>query len=160
VINTYPTADGDWVTVTSGTPKSVQHVLTMLGLRHDEYLGPHARPDARQAIDDHLRAWISERGTEETLRQMRSLEVVAEKVFDMEDIANSAIFKEREAIIRVQDPDLGEVRMSGVIPKFRLNPGAVRRTGPRQGHDNDEVYAEILSFDSARIEELRSRGII
>jgi crotonobetainyl-CoA:carnitine CoA-transferase CaiB-like acyl-CoA transferase len=160
VINTYPTADGDWVTVTSGTPKSVQHVLTMLGLSHDEYLGPQARPDARQAIDDHLRAWISERGTEETLRQMRSLEVVAEKVFDMEDIANSAIYKEREAIVRVQDPDLGEVRMSGVIPKFRLNPGAVLRTGPRQGQDNEEVYAEILGFDSARIEGLRSRGII
>jgi crotonobetainyl-CoA:carnitine CoA-transferase CaiB-like acyl-CoA transferase len=160
VVNTYPTKDGQWVTVTSGTPKSVRNVLGLLGLEVDEYMGSLARPDARQDLDARLRAWISERTTDVALTEMRQLEVVAEKVYDMEDIANSKLYMEREAIITVDDADLGPVRMGGVIPKFRVNPGSVWRTGPDHGQDNDEVFTEVLGMAAERLESLRGSGVI
>jgi len=160
VINTYPTKDGDWITVTSGTPRSVRNVLLMLGLDAEEYMGPNAHPHARQAIDAHLGAWIAERGTAEALTHMRGLEVVAEKVYDMSDIMTSRLYREREDIIRVDDADLGSVRMAGVIPKFRQSPGRVWRTGPGHGQDNDEVYTEVLGMTPERLAGLRSAGVV
>jgi formyl-CoA transferase len=160
VVNTYLTADGHWVTVTSGTPKSVRNVLEMLGLPVEEYMGATARSDARAEVDSHLRDWVAQRGVDDALREMRKLEVVAEKVHDMDDIANSRLYRERGDIIEIDDPDLGVIKMAGVIPKMHVNPGAVWRTGPKQGQDNAEVYSEVLGMDEARISELRDAGVI
>jgi crotonobetainyl-CoA:carnitine CoA-transferase CaiB-like acyl-CoA transferase len=160
VINTYPTRDGNWITVTSGTPKSVRNVLTMLGLDPEDYLGSNARPDAREHIDSELRDWVSARDTADALKQMRQLEVVAEKVYDMADIMSSTLYQERGDIIQINDADLGDVRMAGVIPKFRQNPGRVWRTGPAHGQDNNEVYSDILGIDDQRLADLRTNGVI
>lgn len=160
VINTYPTKDGRWVTVTSGTPKSVVNVINMLGLDVSDFMGPAARPDARLVLDNELRAWMVDRTSTEALTRMRELEVVAEKVHDMEDIMASRLYTEREDIITVEDAELGPVRMSGALPKFRVNPGQVWRTGPDHGQDNDEVYTEVLGFDAKRLEALRGAGIV
>jgi crotonobetainyl-CoA:carnitine CoA-transferase CaiB-like acyl-CoA transferase len=160
VINSYLTRDGDWITVTSGTPKSVRNVLSMLGLDPADYMGPNARADAREDIDARLKTWMSTRGTDQALKQMRELEIVAEKVHDMADIMTSRLYREREDIVEVQDPDLGPVRMSGVIPKFRQNPGRVWRTGPRHGQDNGQVYADVLGMSPERIAALKTSGVI
>lgn len=160
VINTYLTADRQWLTVTSGTQKSVRNVVNMLGLPVDQYLGADARPDAREELDRHIRDWIATRTVGEALRQMRSLEVVAEKVHDMDDIASSRLYRERGDIIEIEDQDLGPVRMAGVIPKMHNNPGNVWRTGPRHGQDNDEVYTDILGKEDAQIQALRAAGVI
>jgi crotonobetainyl-CoA:carnitine CoA-transferase CaiB-like acyl-CoA transferase len=160
VINTYPTADGDWITVTSGTPRSVQNVLSMLELDEAEYLGPLARPDARERLDESLRDWVAKRGTKESLDQMRELEVVAERIYNVEDILASNLYREREDVISVEDPELGPVRMSGVVPKFRHNPGTVWRTGPAHGQDSREVYSEILGMTSDQFDELRIAGVV
>jgi formyl-CoA transferase len=160
VVNTFPTRDGRWITVTSGTPKSVINVINLLGLDVDDYMGPNARPDARDALDADLRAWLVERDTDEALKVMREAEVVAEKVFDMEDIINSRLYRERNDIISIEDPDLGLVRMAGVIPKMHMNPGQVWRTGAAHGQDNDDVFTEVLGMDAARIAALRGDGVI
>ncbi|GAA2339881.1 CoA transferase [Dactylosporangium salmoneum] len=160
VVNTYPTRDGRWITVTSGTPKSVVNVIRLLGLDVEEYMGPRARPDAREDLDAHLRAWLAQRDTGEALEAMRQAEVVAEKVFDMADIIDSKLYKERDDIITIEDPELGPVRMAGVVPKLHVNPGHVWRTGPGHGQDNDEVFAEVLGMGQDRIATLRSNGVI
>ncbi len=160
VINTYRTADGHWVTVTSGTPKSVRNVLGMLELDVDEYMGPNARPDAKGDLDAKLSDWIAAHTAQDALHRMRELEVVAERVHDMSDIISSQLYREREAIVTVEDPDLGPVRMAGVIPKFRVNPGTIWRTGPAQGQDNDEVFSSVLGYGAGEIETLRSNGVI
>jgi formyl-CoA transferase len=160
VINSYLTKNGDWVTVTSGTPKSVRNVLRILGLNPEDYLGPNARADAREDIDARLKSWMSEHSTDQALKQMRELEIVAEKIHDMADIMSSRLYQEREDIITIQDPDLGPVRMSGVIPKFRQNPGRVWRTGPHHGQDNDQVYTDVLGLNPERIATLKASGVI
>jgi crotonobetainyl-CoA:carnitine CoA-transferase CaiB-like acyl-CoA transferase len=160
VVNTYLTADGHWVTVTSGTPKSVRNVLDMLGLPSDQYMGAEARADARAEVDRCLGEWMAQRSLEDALREMRALEVVAEKVHDMDDIASSRLYRERGDIIEIDDPDLGLVKMAGIIPKMHMNPGSVWRTGPQHGQDNTEVYTDVLGIDQARIAELKEAGVI
>jgi formyl-CoA transferase len=71
-----------------------------------------------------------------------------------------AHFKAREAIIKTQHPKFGELLMQNVAPKLSATPGSVRTAGPDLGQHNDEIYQGLLNYDTQRIENLMSRGII
>jgi crotonobetainyl-CoA:carnitine CoA-transferase CaiB-like acyl-CoA transferase len=160
VINTYLTADNQWVTVTSGTPRSVQNVAILLGLAAEDYASVDHQLAHRQDLDDGLRAWIAARPAAECLAQMKALDVVASRIYTVADIVADASYREREDIITMTDADLGDVRMQNVVPKFSINPGAVWRTGPALGQDNELVYREYLGLSAAEYQQLREAGTI
>jgi formyl-CoA transferase len=53
-----------------------------------------------------------------------------------------------------------EVPMTGVVPRFGATPGTIRHPGPGLGQHTDEVLSELLGFDAAAVDELRSAGVI
>jgi crotonobetainyl-CoA:carnitine CoA-transferase CaiB-like acyl-CoA transferase len=160
VINTYLTADNQWVTVTSGTPRSVLNVALLLGLPAEDYSTVEDQLARRKELDDGLRAWIATKTVEECLTEMKAREVVASRIYTVADIVSDRSYAEREDIITVDDPDLGTVRMQNVVPKLSNNPGKVWRTGPALGADNDLVYREYLGVGADEFEQLREAGTI
>ena len=72
---------------------------------------------------------------------------------------HKAKFKARDAIIKVNDPELGPVAMQAVTPKYAKMPGSVSRTGPVHGQDTDDVY-KSLGISEDRITELKSKRAI
>jgi formyl-CoA transferase len=160
VINTYRTRDGDWLTVTSATLRSVRNVARLLGLPEEEFATAEQQHAGRARLDEGLRAWIAGRRSDECLAEFERAEVVASRVFDAADIAADPVYAEREDIITVEDPDLGPVRMQAVIPHFRQAPGAVWRTGPALGADNDLVYGQWLGIGDDRRAKLEESGVI
>jgi crotonobetainyl-CoA:carnitine CoA-transferase CaiB-like acyl-CoA transferase len=160
VINTYLSADDKWVTVTSGTPRSVQNVAALLGLPPEEFATVKQQLAARRQLDDGLREWISSRSAEECLSEMKLRDVVAAPIYTMEDIVADQTYIEREDVITVEDRELGDVRMQAVVPKLAHHAGRVWRTGPALGEDNALVYEEYLGIAADRVEQLRSAGTI
>ncbi|WLW57185.1 CaiB/BaiF CoA transferase family protein [Streptomyces sp. YU58] len=160
VINTYRTRDDDWLTVTSATVRSVQNVARLLGLPEEEFATTEQQHAGRERLDEGLRAWIAERTSAQCLSAFERAEVVASRVFDAADIATDPVYAEREDIVTVDDPDLGPVRMQAVLPHFRRVPGAVWRTGPALGADNDLVYGDWLGIDAGRRAKLEDLGVI
>ncbi|MDP9458692.1 MAG: CoA transferase [Actinomycetota bacterium] len=160
VVNVFRSADGEWVTVTSGTPRSVSNIARLLGLDTLKYETQAAQAAGTQELDDGLREWIARHGTEECLRVMEEAGVVASKVFDVDDILADPIFRERESVVTVPDRDLGEVRMQGVVPTFVGDAGTVWRTGPVLGEDNDLVYGEWVGVEAAERARLAADGVI
>jgi Predicted acyl-CoA transferases/carnitine dehydratase len=67
---------------------------------------------------------------------MVALGVVASPVYTAADILADETYRERESVVTVADPDLGEVRMQGVVPRLANHAGAFRTTAPRLGQDN------------------------
>lgn len=160
VVNVFAAADGGWITVTSGTPRSVLNIVRLLGLDPDDF-GDAARQVAgTQVLDDGLRVWMAERGTDECLAQMEAAGVVGAKVFDIDDILADPVFQERGSIVSVEDDELGTVRMQGVVPGFVTHPGGVWRTGPALGQDNDLVYRDWLGLDDDEMVRLAEGGAI
>jgi crotonobetainyl-CoA:carnitine CoA-transferase CaiB-like acyl-CoA transferase len=160
VINTYLTSDNQWVTVTSGTPRSVQNVAILLGLPAEEYATVESQLARRKDLDDGLRAWIAARPAEECLAEMKARDVVASRIYTVADIVSDASYREREDIITIADPDLGDVRMQNVVPKFTFSPGAVWRTGPALGQDNELVYRQYLGLSEQEYQRLSQAGTI
>lgn len=160
VVNVYRAADEGWITVTSGTPRSVSNIARLLGFDTSKYETQETQVAGTQELDDGLRAWISRHSTDESLKAMEDAGVVASKVFDMDDILTDPLFEERESIVTVPDRDLGAVRMQGVVPTFVGDPGAVWRTAPRLGEDNDLVYGEWLGLPVRERERLGAEGIV
>jgi crotonobetainyl-CoA:carnitine CoA-transferase CaiB-like acyl-CoA transferase len=157
VINTYPTADDTYVSVTAGTPRAAQNIVRLLGLSAEDVKEQGA---GRDYLDNHLREWIASRSAEDALHEMHAHEIVAARVYSAADIVNDPTYAERNDVITVEDPNLGPVRMQAVIPKLLNHPGHVWRTGPALGEDNDLVYRTYLGLTDERYAQLRVNGTI
>lgn len=160
VINTYLTGDNEWLTVTSGTPRSVRNVATLLGLPPEDYTTVEQQLAHRRDLDDGLREWIAPRSTEECLSEMKLREVVASRIFTMADIVTDQTYRERGDIITIDDPELGQVRMQGVVPYFTGHTGSVWRTGPSLGQDNELVYRKYLGLSADQYDQVSETGTI
>ena len=160
VVNTYLTADDEWLTVTSATARSVQNIATLLGLPEEDYVTVDQQLAGREVLDDGLRVWISSRTAAECLEAMRAREVVAARIYSVRDILEDQTYRERDDILTMADADLGSIRMPGVVPKLANHAGEVWRTGPALGEDNDLVYREFLDIDDAEYAALRAAGTI
>ncbi|MEU6784239.1 CoA transferase [Nonomuraea angiospora] len=160
VINTYRSGDGEWITVTSATLRSVRNVARLLGLPEEDFATSAQQHEGRETLDKGLREWVAARTTDECLAEFGRAEVVASRVFTAADIAADPVYAERGDIITVDDADLGPVRMQGVIPHFHRRPGKVWRTGPALGQDNHLVYHEWLGLAEEELAELEQHGVI
>ena len=160
VINTYRTADGRWLTVTSGTPRSVSNVAALVGEPAEKYAARAGQALHAAHLDDLVGEWIAKRSLAECVETMAQLEVVAAPIYTVEDILKDPTYRERENVIEIDDPDLGAVRMQNVIPRMKNYPGSVWRTAPALGEDNDLVYKEFLGKSEGELATLRSAADI
>ena len=112
---------------------------------------------------DVLDAIVGDAISKLTLAELRvkfeAHEVGFSPIYDAADIFADPHFIARETIVTVPDPELGDVRMQCVVPRFSETPGAVRSAGPSIGQHNDEIYA-ALGLAPDEIIRLRGSGII
>ena len=160
VINTFRTRDGHWMTVTSGTPRSVRNVAQLVGEPLEDYATTADQVAHADRLDQLVSDWISLRPLDECLRVMRELEVVASAVYTVEDILADATMIERGSVVTVTDPELGPTRMQGVVPRMANHPGEVWHAAPALGEDNELVYAGVLGKSAAELATLRGAGVI
>jgi formyl-CoA transferase len=69
-------------------------------------------------------------------------------------------FAARDAIVSVQHPDYGDLKMQNVAPKLSETPGRIRSIAPGVGEHNDQVYLELLGLPGGRYEELKAKRVI
>jgi crotonobetainyl-CoA:carnitine CoA-transferase CaiB-like acyl-CoA transferase len=160
VINMYKSKDDTWITVTTGTWKSVQKVAALLGEPAEDYATAALQFERVDRLDDLLRAYVAERSTEDVLAAMEQAQVVASVIYDVEAIVNDKTYAEREDVITVDDPELGPVRMQAVLPHFSNHRGRVWRTGPSLGEDDELVYKKYIGMSDEEYDALQAANVI
>jgi crotonobetainyl-CoA:carnitine CoA-transferase CaiB-like acyl-CoA transferase len=160
VINTFHTSDGHWLTVTSGTPRSVSNVAALVGEPPELYATRAGQAERAVHLDELVGKWIAERTLAECIEVMERLEVVAAPIYSVEDMITDETFIERENIVEVDDPDLGPVRMQNVVPRLKNHPGSIWRSAPALGEDNELVLKEFLGKSDAELATLRAAADI
>lgn len=162
--NVYATSDGQYVSLSGSTQATFKGNARAIGrpdLLEDPRFTTNAERFSHQKIlDDMFAAWFADHTLAEALAAFEREGGTLAPIYSAAQIVEDPQFKAREAVISVADEDFGEVRMQGVVPKFRNRPGAVRHPGRASGSDNDAVYGEMLDLDAEALADLKARKII
>jgi crotonobetainyl-CoA:carnitine CoA-transferase CaiB-like acyl-CoA transferase len=161
--NIYRTKDGKWASIAASTQSIFVRLCAALGLEavltDPRFADNPSRVKNCNALDEIVGAKIGQRTLAELRECLDSHEVGFSPIYDASDIFADPQFAAREAIVRVADAELGDVRMQCVVPRFSETPGVVRSAGPALGEHNNEVYC-ALGLAASDIARLRSAGVI
>ena len=86
-------------------------------------------------------------------------EVPSSRIYTIADIYSDPHYKERNMLAEVPHPTLGHTTQIGIVPRLSATPGAIRRTGPEIGADQDEVLASI-GYSADDILAFKRRGVV
>ena len=159
--NTYRTADGKWVAVSTSANSIAERVLTLVG--HPEVISQPwfssgaGRVQHADELDGYVADWIAERTRDEVIAAFTETQAAVAPVYDVADLLSDPHVIDRESIVSVDDPDLGALRMQNVLFRMSDTPGAIRFTGRPLGADTDAVLGDELGLD---LKDLRERGIV
>lgn len=162
--NAYETRDGEYVAVSVLSPRSWERFTRAIGreelIDDSRFIDNVRRCENAEALDEIIARWHKERNLSDVLHIFEENDVVAGPVYDIARIFSDEQYRAREAIIEVQDPRLGVIRMQNVAPRLTLTPGGVRHPGLELGFHNNDVYIDELGMTPARFAELSASGII
>jgi crotonobetainyl-CoA:carnitine CoA-transferase CaiB-like acyl-CoA transferase len=162
--NAYRTSDDRFLAISSASPTIAVRVYRAIGrsdLAEDpDYVDPVRRQAHGEEVDALVAGWVRERTLDEAMKLFLEAEVAAAPVYDAEQLINDEHLVARGTFLRVDDPDLGTVRVQGPVVVMTETPGQVDHLGASLGADNDAVYGELLGLAPERLAALRASGII
>ena len=162
--NVYPTAGEEQVLVAANQDTVCHRLAEVMGrpeLADDPRYATHsARGQHQEALDALIAGWTATLPADELLARLEKHGVPAGRIYRASDMLDDPHFAAREAIVAVDHPQFGSMRMQNVAPRLSDTPGAVRTPGPALGEHNPEVYGSLLGLSDAEIDHLRRDEII
>jgi crotonobetainyl-CoA:carnitine CoA-transferase CaiB-like acyl-CoA transferase len=161
--NTYRTADGTWVAVSTSAQSIAERVMRLVGrpeLTEEPWFATGAgRAAHSDVLDEAVGAWIARRGRSEVLDAFEKAEAAVAPVQDVRDVMEDPQYRALGTITTVDDPELGQLRMQNVLFRLSATPGAIRWAGRPHGADTEAVLAEA-GLDGDEIAALRREGVV
>jgi crotonobetainyl-CoA:carnitine CoA-transferase CaiB-like acyl-CoA transferase len=162
--NAYRTSDGEYVAISAGSQRTYSRLAAAVGdpVMSDDprFATNEARCDNADALDDIVARWFAGLTLSEAMERLEAADVVAGPVYDVARIFADPQYAARDAIVAVPDPDLGEIRMQGVIPKFSRTPGEIRHTGGAKGEAGRAFFRDEVGVDADEWEALLAQGVV
>ncbi|MGX9885836.1 CaiB/BaiF CoA transferase family protein [Streptomyces sp. NPDC002276] len=161
--NTYRTADGSWVAVSTSAQSIAERVMRLVGRPEliDEPWFATGADRARHAdiLDAAVGDWIARRSRSEVLAAFEKAEAAVAPIQDVRDVMADPQYQALDTITTVDDPELGPLRMQNVLFRLSATPGAIRWSGRPHGADTDTVLTE-LGLTEAELATLRQEGAL
>ncbi len=79
---------------------------------------------------------------------------------NIDQVVNHPQVKARGALVEMNHPRAGKVRMVGAPVRLSETPGSVRTPSPMLGEHTTEVLRDLLGLSAADVEALRGAGVI
>ncbi|MDV9176215.1 CoA transferase [Streptomyces sp. W16] len=161
--NTYRTADGSWVAVSTSAQSIAERVMRLVGRPEliDEPWFATGADRARHAdiLDAAVGDWIAQRTRTEVLAAFEKAEAAVAPIQDVRDVMSDPQYQALDTITTVDDPELGPLRMQNVLFRLSATPGAIRWPGRPHGADTDTVLTE-LGLTDTELTALRREGAL
>lgn len=163
--NIYRSKDGRWVVIAANAETLWKRLCETIGrpdLLEDPRFETHRdRGHNMEALDKIIGEWAGRHDAEEIDRIMAEAGVVSGPVNSIADIFEDPHFEDREMLVPMEDPELGELTSPGIIPKLSETPGAAAFTGAWElGERNSEIYGRLLGLSETEIAQLAQDGVI
>ncbi|MEU8732590.1 CaiB/BaiF CoA transferase family protein [Streptomyces sp. PB17] len=161
--NTYRTADGTWVAVSTSAQSVAERVMRLVGRPEliDEPWFATGADRARHAdvLDAAVGDWIARHTRADVLAAFEEAEAAVAPVQDVRDVLADPQYQALDTVTTVDDPELGPLRMQNVLFRLSATPGAIRWAGRPHGADTEEVLTG-LGLTPADVKELREEGVV
>ncbi|MEU1114872.1 MULTISPECIES: CoA transferase [unclassified Streptomyces] len=161
--NTYRTADGRWVAVSTSAQSIAERVMHLVG-RPELIAEPWFATGADRAahadvLDGAVGAWIARHTRDEVVAAFEKAEAAVAPVQDVTDVMTDPQYAALNTLTTVDDPELGPLRMQNVLFRLSATPGAIHWAGRPHGADTDAVLTE-LGLTEREITTLRKEGAL
>jgi len=161
--NVYPTKDG-LVLIAANQDTVFRRLCEAMGraeLATDPRYDSHqSRGSNQKELDELIGRWTASQTTREILELMERQGVPAGQIYRAPEMLEDPHFIARDAIVTVDHPQFGKLRMQNVAPRLSETPGGVRAPSPALGQHNDEIYLELLGMPRDRYTRLKSSRVI
>lgn len=162
--NAYPTADGRWVLIAANSEPLFAKLAALLEMPElvgdPRFVGNAARVAHAPALDALIGAWSCQYTAAALETRLNAADIPNSKVYTAADAAGDEQYLARGMVRVVDDPGLGPVLHTGVVPHMPESPGAVRWPGPEIGQHSDEILRDLCGLSAPVIADLRAKGVI
>ncbi len=162
--NVYPTADGQLVLVAANQDTVFRRLAAVMArpeLADDPRYASHsARGEHQVELDGLIAGWTATLDADRLLAALEEAGVPAGRIYRAADMLADPHYLARQAIVRLADPELGEIAMQNVAPRLSATPGRVAWPGPALGQHNREVYQGLLGLPDEEVERLADQAVI
>lgn len=159
--NTYRTADGHWLAVSTSAQSIAERVMRLVGrpdvIDEPWFADGRSRAEHADELDEAVGGWIAARTRSEVMAEFEAAEAAVAPVYDARDIVKDEQLQAIGTIHRIEDPELGPIRMQGPLFRMSQSPATIAFTGRAHGADTAAVLRE-LGYDEERISRLRQDG--
>lgn len=162
--NTYKTADGKWVAVSTSAQSIAERVMRLVG--HPEVIDEpwfqsgSDRAGHADTLDAMVGGWIAKYPMSKVIEDFEAAQAAVAPIYDIRDVLEDPQYRALDSITTVQDEELGPIRMQNVMFRLSRTPGAIRFAGRGIGSDTEAVLGEWLKLGPERIADLRAKGAL
>jgi crotonobetainyl-CoA:carnitine CoA-transferase CaiB-like acyl-CoA transferase len=160
----YRTRDGRWVMLIAADLRQFKRLMQALNcpaLADDPRFVTNADRTAHRAeIDAAIAAFVQGHDLAEVMRRLEQADIPMTASYNVADLFADPHVAERGVLVDVEDPELGPLRMQGVVPRLSETPGRVRHPAPMLGQHNAAVFCGLLGMDAGELGALQRQGIV
>jgi len=163
-IGSYRTRDNRYMVLSVSTDRIWVRMTQAMG--HSEwatdprYVSNPERTRRADEVDALVGSWFADHTAAEAQQILDEAGVPVSPIYSIADIFQDEQYAARGDIISAADPEIGEVQMPGVLPRFSRTPGGVRFVGPELGQHHAAVFGGLLGLSEAEQAALRDDGVI
>lgn len=157
---TFRASDGDFV-VAVGNDDQWTRFCGATGFAADEqYATNRQRVTAYERLKPALDALLAGGTRQQWIGKLQAAGVPCGSVRDLHEVFSDPQTQARDMIVELEHAVAGALKVTGSPLKFSDTPGSVRTPPPLLGEHTTAVLANDLGLDSARIDDLRTKGVI
>lgn len=158
----FETCDGRYIVLTVSNDRMFNRLCEAIpALAGVERYSTHIkRTGCLEELNRIVADWIKSLPVSEVCRILEEKNLAYSLIYSIEDIVADQHYQARGSIASVEHPQLGELKMPAVQPRFSETPAPKIRPAPALGADTDEILQQLAGLSSAEIAKLRQAGTV
>jgi len=114
----------------------------------------------RDIIHEIVSEWVASRTAVDVIQKLERARVVVGKVNTVAEMVQDPRLEQREMIVYLEHPGLGQIPIPGIVPKLSETPGKVEKRAPTVGEHNENIYRGLLGLSERVFLEAKNKGVI
>ncbi|MDH6164950.1 crotonobetainyl-CoA:carnitine CoA-transferase CaiB-like acyl-CoA transferase [Variovorax boronicumulans] len=158
----FETCDGRYIVLTVSNDRMFGRLCEVIpALGDEERYSTHAKRTACvEELNVIVAAWIKSLPVLEVCRTLEEKGLAYSLIYSIKDIVADPHYEARGTIASVEHPQIGELKMPAVQPRFSGTPSPQIRPAPALGADTDAILRELAGLSAGQIAELRQAGTV